>query len=275
MDKNKFQVLLFYKYINIKNPAKFRYDQKALCEALNLKGRIIIAKEGINGTLEGLTPETEKYIKAMKKFKITFKKSKGTGSAFPKLVVRVRPELVALGRPDLNTNKVSGKYISPEQLHSWFEEKRQFFIVDMRNDYEYLSGYFKNSIFSNTRNFYDLPKALPKLSHLKNATVVTVCTGGVRCEKASGLLLSEGFSDVYQLNGGIQSYLEKYPEGYFAGKLYVFDNRLTLGVNTVGKCMKCNKSCDSYVNCAYNFCHFHYISCEDCKDQELNLPFCK
>lgn len=279
MDNSKFQVLLFYKYIDIKDPFRLKEKQRVLCENLNLKGRIIVSKEGINGTIEGLVPDTKSYINAMhkdKRFKdINFKKSMGTGLSFPKLSVKVRPEIVALGRPDLNPQKIGGKYITAMELHRWFKEKRKFFIVDMRNDYEYLSGYFKNSIFSNIHNFYDLPKALPKLASLKNKTVVTVCTGGVRCEKASGLLLSEGFSDVYQLKDGIQTYMEKYPQGYFEGKLYVFDNRLTLGVNTVGKCMKCNKTSDSYVNCAYNFCHFHYISCKDCKDKELNLPFCK
>lgn len=282
---SKFQVLLYYKYVDINDPGKLKEDQKVLCESLNLKGRIIVSKEGINGTLEGKTSDTEKYIREMRKinsFKdMVFKKSAGTGSAFPKLSIRVRPEIIALGVPNLNPNKTTGKYIDADKLHSWFEEKKEFYIVDMRNDYEYLSGYFEGSIFSNTHNFFDLPKALPKLSHLKNKTIVTVCTGGVRCEKASGFLLLNGFEDVYQLKDGIQTYMEKYPNEHFKGKLYVFDNRLTLGFNTddkkheiVGRCMKCNKACDSYVNCAYNFCHYHYICCEDCKDKELNLAFC-
>lgn len=282
----KYQVLLYYKYIEIKDPEKLKKDQKILCESLNLKGRIIVSLEGINGTVEGVKSDTEKYINAMHKineFKdISFKKSEGRGSAFPKLSIRVRPEIVALGRLDINPSEVSGKYLSAEELYSWFEEKKEFFIVDMRNDYEYLSGYFEGSLFSNTHNFYDLPKVLPKLAHLKDKTVVTVCTGGVRCEKASGLLVKNGFKEVYQLKDGIQTYMEKYPNKHFKGKLYVFDNRLTLAFNTddknheiVGKCLLCNKPCDSYVNCAYNFCHYHYISCEDCKDKKLNLPFCK
>lgn len=281
-----FQVLLYYKYIEIKDPQTLKEKQKDLCESLNLKGRIIVAKEGINGTLEGKTLDTEKYISAMHKlnsFKdIVFKKSSGTGSAFTKLSIKVRPEIVALGKPDLNPNKITGKYITAEDLHKWFEDKKEFFIVDMRNDYEYLSGYFEGSIFSNTHNFFDLPKVLSTLSHLKNKTIVTVCTGGVRCEKASGLLLENGFIDVYQLKDGIQTYMEKYPNEHFKGKLYVFDNRLTLGFNissekhvVVGKCYKCGKTCDSYVNCAYDFCHYHYICCKDCRDKELNLAFCK
>lgn len=279
MVKQHFQVLLYYKYTDIQNPEQVRDAQRYVCESLNLKGRIIVAKEGINGTIEGLLENTEKYIKAMQKVKyfkdINFKKSIGSGEAFPKLKVKTRPEIVRSGMPDLNPNKVSGRYISARELHLWFEEKKEFYIIDMRNDYEYVSGFFENSIFSGIHNFYDLPKSLSKFENLKGKTVVTVCTGGIRCEKASGFLVSNGFCDVYQLTGGIQTYMEKYPNQHFKGKLYVFDNRLTLGVNTIGKCMKCGKSCDSYVNCAYDYCHYHYICCEDCKDKDLNLPFCK
>lgn len=283
---NKFQVLLYYKYVEINDTEKLKQDQIDLCRKLDLKGRIIISKEGINGTLEGTTKNCGKYIQSLKRlvfFKdISFKKSIGTGTAFAKLSIKIRPELVALGLPKLDPNKVGGKYISADTLHDWFKNKKQFVIVDMRNDYEYMSGFFEGSAFSNTHNFFELPKVLGNLSSLKDKTIVTVCTGGVRCEKASGFLLMNGFSDVYQLKGGIQTYIEKYPNQYFKGKLYVFDNRLTIGFNTshkdhqiVGKCMKCLKPCDSYVNCAYDFCHYHYICCEDCKDKQLNLAFCK
>lgn len=282
----KYQVLLYYKYVSISNPEKVKKEQRRLCEKLNLKGRIIVALEGINGTVEGKLEDTEEYILDMEKneiFKgISYKKSTGTGNAFPKLKVRVRPEIVTAGLSNINPNEVSGKYISAEELNLWFKEKKEFFVIDMRNDYEYASGYFDNFIPSGMRNFFELKQVLPKLLHLRDKVIVTVCTGGVRCEKASGFLLSNGFKNVYQLNGGIQTYLEKFPNKNFKGKLYVFDNRLTLGFNTedsshevVGKCMHCKKSCDSYVNCAYNFCHLHYISCDSCIDQELKLSFCK
>ncbi len=286
MTKSIFEVLLYYKYVDIKNPIEVRDEQRKLCESLGLKGRIILAKEGINGTLEGLKENTEKYIQIMNKSKyfkdINFKRSEGTGEAFPKLSVKARTEIVKLGIPELNPQKISGKYLEAEQLHKWFEEKKEFYIVDMRNDYEYESGFFEGSILSGIHNFYDLPKTLSKLEYLKGKTVVTVCTGGIRCEKASGFLLMNGFCDVYQLKDGIQTYMEKYPNEHFKGKLYVFDNRLTLGFNTsdknheiVGKCMHCLKPSDNYVNCEYDFCHLHYICCGSCKDKETNLAFCK
>lgn len=286
MLNENFQVLLFYKYVSIEDPVELKIQQKKLCQDLGLKGRIIVANEGINGTLEGTVENTEKYISELQKdsrFKdINFKKSVGTGDAFPKLSVKDRPEIVAARLVDINPNEVTGKYLDSDELYEWFKSGKEFYTVDMRNDYEYISGYFENSIVSGLHNFYDLPTVLPKLEKLKNKTIVTVCTGGVRCEKASGYLVLNGFKDVYQLRDGIQTFMEKYPNTYFKGKLYVFDNRLTVGFNTddpnheiVGTCFHCNKPSDNYVNCEYDMCHYHYICCDDCKDPQINLAFCK
>jgi UPF0176 protein len=261
-------------------------QQRALSQKLHLKGRIIIAPEGINGTVEGLTEDTEKYILETLKipeFKdMNFKKSDGTGDAFPKLSVKVRKEIVAadLGKDDVDPTQVTGKYLSPDELHQWLENQKDFVIVDMRNDYEYKSGHFEGSINPGLTQFRDLPNVLPKLQNLKGKTVVTVCTGGVRCEKASGYLVSQGFKDVYQLHNGIVSYMEKYPNKHYKGKLYVFDNRLVMGFETdtpaheiLGSCDLCGTSSDNYVNCAWDPCHKHYISCDDCY-HDSGLPFC-
>lgn len=286
MHDHNYQVLLYYKYVDIKDPQTVLKEQRELCGKLSLKGRIIIATEGINGTVEGTVENTERYIEAMQKSKyfngISFKKSSGTGVVFPRLSVKVRNEIVSAHMPEFNPNKLTGKYLSVDSLHEWFLQKKEFYIVDMRNDYEYASGYFDNSILSGMRNFYELPKVLPRIAHLKDKTVVTVCTGGIRCEKASGFLVANGFLDVYQLKDGIHAYIEKYPSQHFKGKLYVFDNRLTVGCNVdpeeyevVGRCYYCLKPCDDYVNCEYNECHYHHIACKDCADQETNLYFCK
>ncbi len=286
MKKPEYQVLLYYKYVDVAIPEKVREEQRRLCRELNLKGRIIVAKEGINGTLEGLTEDTEKYIEAMEQseyFKgIHYKKSPGDGKGFPKLSVKARDEVVTARMVDLNPNKVTGKYLTADELHEWFESGKEFYIVDMRNDYEYSSGHFEGFIPSGLHNFFDLPDVLPKIAHLKNKTVLTVCTGGIRCEKASGFLVENGFNDVYQLLDGIQTYMEKYPNKHFKGKLYVFDGRMTLGFNTdspeheiVGKCFHCGKAADTYTNCEYDMCHYHYICCEDCHDEETGMTFDK
>lgn len=285
MKDPEFEILLYYKYTHLTHPESVRDEQRTLCSKLGLNGRIIVASEGINGTVEGLKENTQAYIDAMNictDFSgIIYKRSKGTGNAFSKLSVRVRPEIVTAGLPSLNPHVVTGKYMTAEQLHEWFETKKEFYIVDMRNDYEYASGYFEGFIPSNLHNFYDLSGILRHLEHLRNKIIVTVCTGGVRCEKASGFLVENGFADVYQLKDGIITYMEKYPNQHFKGKLYVFDNRLTIGFNTespehiiVGSCLHCKKACDTYVNCEYDVCHKHYICCADCKDAETGFAFC-
>lgn len=258
-----YRILLYYKYVRLKNPQEEMIRQRAWCEALELKGRIIVAEEGINGTLEGTQENTEKYIKLMentRKFKgINWKKSKGTGKAFWKLSVKVRPEIVTTGIKDKDfgpLHKKTGKYLSAEELKNWYEIGREFYVVDMRNEYEFEVGRFKNSIWPNgLGHFRDAPNAVKSIENLKDKTVVTVCTGGVRCETASGLLMKYGFRDVYQLENGIVTFMEKYPNTYFEGKLLVFDGRETMGFNVddpdykmVGKCRICGEPSENLVN---------------------------
>ncbi len=284
MSLSSWKIILFYKYTDIDHPEKLRDEQKQICQKLNLKGRMMIAKEGINATLEGTEEKIQKYLDeflADPQFKDThIKISDGTGNAFPKLSVKVRPEIVASGIDGLDPNKISGKYITAMELHEWILSEREFYIIDMRNDYEQRVGYFETSILSNMENFRDLPKLLPKLKHLKGKTIVAVCTGGVRCEKASVFLIKNGFKDVYQLYGGIVAYMEKYPNKHFKGSLYVFDNRLVMGFNLddpnreiVGKCATCKKPSENYINCRDDFCHRHFICCIDCTN-EKNQAYC-
>jgi UPF0176 protein len=283
-----YTILLYYKYIDINDPAKLAADQRVLCEKLTLKGRIIVATEGINSTVEGTEDNINGYIEEMKKDErftdIHFKKSRGTqdGTAFPKLSIKVRSEIVSsyIDRPV----KARGKRLPPDELHKWINDGRDFVIVDMRNDYEHRSGHFRGSILPPLSNFRDLKKIVSTLEPLKNKTVLSVCTGGVRCEKASGYLIEEGFKDVYQLDGGIVSYMEKYPGQDFLGSLYVFDGRVVMKstdiesiakngpdvINKikhtiVGQCVHCSEPCESYINCVVSGCHIHIISCGNCQ----------
>lgn len=275
----KYTILLYYKYVRVKDPRDVMLLQRGYCEALNLKGRIIIAEEGINGTVEGTKANVEKYIKLVeldKRFRgINWKKSEGTGTSFKKLRIRVRPEIVTTGIPDKDfgpLKKVTGKYLSPEELKKWYETGREFYVVDMRNDYEFEIGRFKNSIWPDgLGHFRDVPNAVKSIENLKDKTVVTVCTGGVRCETASGLLMKYGFRDVYQLENGIVTFMEKYPNTYFEGKLLVFDGRETMGFNTdkpehkvVGKCRVCGKTSEHLVNYFDNGKNTYGIICETC-----------
>lgn len=278
----EYQVLLYYKYTPVKDPQAVMLWQKSLCDKLGLKGRIIIAEEGINGTLEGTKENTILYMRTMKEFspfkEMKYKKSIGTGESFKKLSVKVRRDIVSdkIAEWHVNPNETTGKYLSAEKLHEWIRNnKDDFVIVDMRNDYEHKSGHFAGSILPPIETFRDLPKAIPQLRQYEGKTIVTVCTGGVRCEKASGFLIKNGFKDVYQLKDGIVTYMEKYPNQDFKGKLYVFDERVLMGFKTdetthevIGTCVHCNTTSENYVNCKNDTCHRHLICCETCVDAD-------
>lgn len=274
-----YKILLFYKYINIADTQALKKEFTSLCQKNNLTGRVIIAQEGINAILEGTEKEIDNFVQEFSQdpnfSDVHFKYSQGTGEALPKLSVKIRPEIVAarLGKDDFSPTQYTGKYLTIDELHQWFENKKEFYIVDMRNDFEFEVGHFENSIFSGMLSFADLPKVLPKLKSLKNKTILTVCTGGVRCEKASGFLVKNGFSDVYQLYGGIHTYIEKYPNQQFKGSLYTFDQRVVMGFNMddpnrviIGKCAKCKSASEHYINCLDPFCNRHMIVCETCLD---------
>ena len=206
MTSEDHQIILFYKYVHIDDPEAVKTWQMDVCADLGLKGRCIIASEGINATYEGTKENIQKYISELEKdkrfLKIHFKLSDSNGDSFPKLSIKVRKEIVSLhlGVCDVDPNQVTGIHLKPEELHEWLApskvegikparttdvvqsggEKKEFYIVDMRNAYEHKVGHFENSILPPIENFRDLPKVVKQIEHLKNKTVLTVCTGGVR-----------------------------------------------------------------------------------------------
>jgi UPF0176 protein len=266
-------VLLYYKYTEVAKPDFEVLQHKLVCAGIGLKGRIIIASEGINGTVAGTSAQLKQYTSYMNSHPvfgdIVFKRTAAAKVPFGKLIVKLRPEIVTLGKQvDL---KNSAEYLSPEKLHKMFEQKTKMVIIDMRNSYEHEVGHFEGSLDPGTDKFYELPQKLSTLSKYKSHKVITVCTGGIRCEKASALLKEEGFEDVSQLEGGIVKYLEKYPNGYFKGKNFVFDERMVTntdtqsGKNILSKCVHCQKPCDRYLDCTRADCHKLYISCANCE----------
>ncbi|HEU5114761.1 MAG TPA: rhodanese-related sulfurtransferase [Candidatus Paceibacterota bacterium] len=272
------EILLYYKYASIRNPEKFAAEQRAFCAAHGLTGRIIVAKEGINGTVEGTVEDTRAYrefLGAKPGFKnVHWKISEGIGGAFPRLSVKVRPEIVSLSltksaETDVDPRKVTGVHLAPRDLKKWFDRGEKFTIIDMRNDYEHKVGAFEGSVLPPLKNFRDLPRVMPKLKKHSKEKVLTVCTGGVRCEKASGYLIKKGFKDVYQLDGGIVSFMEKYPGEHFNGSLYVFDGRVTMHFGgkkrqVIGRCDKCGKKTESYADCANQNCKNQMLCCSAC-----------
>jgi UPF0176 protein len=288
-----YEILLYYKYAAIRNPSKFAEEQREFCARHNLTGRIIVAKEGINGTIEGLTKDTRAYRRFLNSkpgFKtVHWKISTGTGAAFPRLSVKVRDEIVSLSlkktkQTDIDPRKVTGMHLAPEKLKQWFDTGEDFTIIDMRNDYEHRVGNFEGSILPPLRNFRDLPKVMSKLKKYARKKVLTVCTGGVRCEKASGFLIKKGFKDVYQLDGGIVSFMEKYPSEHFKGALYVFDQRKTMAFDprqkdikreVIGICSKCEIKTENYADCIYPNCRNQMLCCENCLDKAFCSKKCE
>jgi len=268
------KIILFYKYVNIENPNEIMVWQRELCESLELKGRIIIATEGINATLGGTHDNIEKYMQAMNVHPlfmgIDFKDSIGGSEYFPRLRIVVKNEIVNLGiKPEDLTVENTGKHLTPKQTHELLQNKpKDLIILDGRNNYEAAVGKFEDAITPDIRYFRQFPEYIDQnLEQFKDKSVLMYCTGGIRCERASAYLKSKNIAkEVYQVEGGIHRYVEEYPDGYFKGKNYVFDARITMPVNNeiLGQCFVCKAKCDDYVNCLNAECNKHFISCSDC-----------
>ncbi|MGC6769239.1 rhodanese-related sulfurtransferase [Enterococcus sp. LJL51] len=276
-----YQVLLYYKYVQIDNLEQFAKEHLALCKELNLKGRILVAEEGINGTLSGTTNETNRYMTVMladKRFKDTFFKiNEAEEHAFKKMFVRPRKELVALNlEDDINPLQLTGDYLEPKEFREALIDENTI-VLDARNDYEYDLGHFRGAVRPDIRNFRELPKWIrDNKEQLMDKKIVTYCTGGIRCEKFSGWLLREGFDDVAQLHGGIANYgMNPETKGEFwDGKMYVFDERISVEINQVdkqiiGRDWFDGTPCERYINCANPYCNRQILSSEENEEKHL------
>ncbi|RYM05684.1 rhodanese-related sulfurtransferase [Sporolactobacillus sp. THM7-7] len=273
-----YRVLLYYKYVTIDDPEAFAKEHLAFCKGLGLKGRILVAEEGLNGTVSGTTEQTRIYMDMLHsdpRFRdMVFKIDEADGHAFKKMHVRPRKEIVALKLDkDIDPHRLTGKHLKPKEFYKAMQDEDTV-VIDARNDYETQIGHFRNAILPDVKVFRDLPKWIEQnLSEYKDMKVLTYCTGGIRCEKFSGYLLKAGFKDVSQLEGGIVEY-GKDPEvkgRLYDGKCYVFDQRISVPVNrtdedvVIGHCHHCGKQTDRIVNCANPECNRQYICCEECE----------
>lgn len=269
---SQYSVILYYCYTEIADPEAFRDEHHRLCLDLNLLGRIIVAAEGLNGTISGLTSDCEAYmahVKADPRFAgIDFKVEPCEDFAFKKLHVRVKSEIVYSGLQHIKPQEQTGVHLEPAEFKA-LKEEEDVVVLDVRSNYEHKVGRFKNALTLDIDNFRDFPDKVEELAHLKDKKVITYCTGGIKCEKASAYLLEQGFDQVYQLHGGIIKYgLEEGGED-FEGKCYVFDGRVIADVNTVNPtvistCYVCGTKSDRMVNCANPTCNIHVAICEDC-----------
>lgn len=282
------KIILYYKFIPLPDPEMVRLWQRALCEKLDLRGRIIVSPHGINGTLGGDSDDLKAYVKAMKLttyFKGTdFKWSDGSREDFPKLSIRVRDEIVTFKAADelrVDNNGVvgGGKHLSPAQVHQLVQKRgNEVVFMDGRNAYEAAVGKFKNAVVPNVRTSKDFKAELDKPTYqpLKDKPIVTYCTGGIRCEVLTSLMKNRGFKEVYQIKGGIVNYVKSYgSDGLWEGSLYVFDRRMGLkpGVRPkdIATCIQCGQKTSRYINCANKACNELIVMCHDCS----NVIFCQ
>lgn len=272
MEKD-YSILLYYCYAKIEDYEAYREEHHLFCIENNLRGRIIISPEGLNGTVSGLKEDCEKYmdyVRGDERFKDTeFKVEAHDKMAFAKLHVRVKPEIVHSSLRDVDPLERTGKYMEPDEFKGVLaEDDDQTVILDVRSNYEHEVGKFKNALTLDIDNFRDFPEKVKELEGLKDKRVITYCTGGIKCEKASAYLLDQGFENVYQLHGGIIKYGIEAGGEDFEGKCYVFDNRITADVNTVNpsvisKCYVTGAPTDRMVNCANPTCNRHMPMTEE------------
>jgi UPF0176 protein len=272
------KILLFYRFTPVADPDAIRLWQRDLCESLGVRGRILISKDGINGTVGGELKSIKRYVRKTREYpafkSIDFGWNEGTGNDFPRLSVRVRDELVSFGAPgELRVDDSGvvggGQHLTPSQLHELVAQKEVTFF-DGRNSFEAALGRFRGAVVPDVEHTRDFIRDIDSGAYdgLKNEPVVTYCTGGIRCEVLSSLLINRGFREVYQLEGGIARYGETFGDsGLWEGSLYVFDERKSIAFSddpaVLGRCYVCAAPTSRMENCGDPSCHEQLVVCDD------------
>lgn len=274
----KYQTLLYYCYSRIEDAEQFASNHLQFCKSLNLVGRIIVADEGLNGTVSGTVESCKTYMDTLhadpRFSKIDFKIDDVEEPSFIKMHCRYKAEIVHSGLRDpgiINPEEKTGIHLEPADFVK-MKDNQDVVIVDVRSNYEHSIGRFKNAVTFDIENFRDFPAMINELAQYKDKKIVTYCTGGIKCEKASALLLHEGFENVYQLHGGIIKYGKEAGGEDFEGKCYVFDNRVSVDVNTVNPvvistCRNCGAHTTKMINCANPECNEHFTQCDACGEK--------
>lgn len=222
-----------YRFVALSDLARLRAAFKTRGEELALKGTVLIAGEGINLFLAGAAGSVEPFLEALRmdaRFApIEVKRSWSAAQPFGRLLVKIKREIVSMRRPEINPGEAPARRLAPQELKRWLDEGRNLVLLDTRNQFEVDLGSFKNALALGLKSFGDFPRATPALpQEFKDRPVVTFCTGGIRCEKAAPWLISQGFREVYQLDGGILNYFEQCGGTHFRGACFVFDQRISL-----------------------------------------------
>jgi len=275
------KIILYYGFTPLDDPEAIRLWQRTLCEKLSLKGRILISRHGINGTLGGDLDGLRRYVTATEEFPgfrgIDFKWSEGSADDFPRLRVRVREEIVSFGASEelvVDHRGVvgGGVHLKPYEIHDLIERRGDDVVFfDARNAFEAAIGRFHNAVVPHVRATRDFASLLDSghYDYLKRKAVVTYCTGGVRCEVLSALMIRRGFEEVYQIDGGVVRYGEAFgDDGLWEGSLYLFDARMHHEFSDhpklIGACERCGAPTSQYHNCANLVCRKLILLCGEC-----------
>lgn len=225
----------FYKFVALNDFRALREPLLAFCESQKVKGTILLAEEGVNGTIAGAAENVRAVLAYLRRdarlADLEHKESYAKEMPFYRMKVKLKREIVTLGVPGVSPTKQVGKYLKPQEWNALLEDP-DVVLIDTRNDYEVRIGTFKGAIDPNTKSFSELPKWVREQASLKSKPKVAMfCTGGIRCEKSTAFMLSEGFSEVYHLQGGILKYLEEVPkeQSRWEGECFVFDERVSVG----------------------------------------------
>jgi Predicted sulfurtransferase len=271
------KTISFYRYVNFEDPKAYRDELFKKWFLLNCKGRIYIAKEGINAQMSVPEHNLDAFFTDMNSRKeladMPIKWAvEDDGKSFYKLTIKVRSKIVADGLNDntFDTTNV-GTHLSPIEFHEELSNPDNI-VIDMRNHYESEVGHFENAVCPDVDTFREeIDMVVRDFAKDKDKKFLLYCTGGVRCEKASAYLKHHGFEDVNQLHGGIIAYAQEIKqlglESKFRGKNFVFDERLGESINNevIAKCHQCGKACDTHTNCANDDCHLLFIQCDECR----------
>ena len=277
MQKKKlYWVLAYYHFTNIEDPHELVAAHKAFFADKEISSRIYISHQGINGQMSGSQEAAETYMHWLRSYplfsSVVFKIHEHHENVFPRKTVKYRPQLVAIDEEIAVQD--GGQHVSPKEWRALLESDERPLLLDVRNHYEWEVGRFAGAECppcETFRAFKDYADELRKRVDPETTPVMMYCTGGIRCELYSALLKKGGFQNVYQLDGGVIGYGLHEGSSHWLGKLFVFDDRLTVPISSeespvIGTCAHCGCQADTYYNCANMECNFLFISCKQCSD---------
>ncbi len=267
-----YQVLTFYKFLQIDSIDTMREALRVPLVALSAKGTILVASEGVNGSVSIRSQDASTCKQHLEAHlgELVYKENPCESHPFRRLLLRKKKEIITFKQDGVNPVGKPAPYLSPKELKEWYDNGKEMILLDTRNTFEVKFGTFKNAVHYDIHNFtefVDMADALPE--EMKDKTVVTFCTGGIRCEKAAPYMQNLGFKDVYQLDGGILNYFKEVGGEYYDGECFVFDHRCAVDENlhetNTSYCVACQKPLnDSRLKIEFNIRERY---CEDCYEE--------